>query len=305
MSVAAGLARAPVRHADRRQIALAVVTYLVLLGIEIRVFGLSLTEDRYLFVLLGPALVLRVGRRYVLDFLPFGLLLLGYEELRGVAHVVHPHPYVTPHLDAERWLFAGHVPTTELQRWLWQGHLRWWDQATVAMTKIHFWVPPTLAFLLWLKRRALFFRFAAAFLLLSYLGAITFAIYPAAPPWAAARDGFIDPVVRITTFANHASALPTASGPLYRLLLPNPYAAIPSLHGGYSFLVFLTIVMLAWRTRWRWWAVAGAALYPLAQGFAVVYTGNHYVVDLLVGYAYAAAAVFVVERFWRRRGLPS
>jgi hypothetical protein len=304
VSVAAGLARAPVQHADRRQIALAVVTYFVLLGIEIRVFGLSLTEERYLLVLLGPALVLRVGRRYLLDFVPFGLLLLGYEELRGVAHSIHPHPYVTPHLDAERWIFHGNVPTTVLQDWLWQGHLRWWDELTVAITKIHFWVPPSLAFALWLRRRALFVRFVAAMLLMSYAGAVTFAIYPAAPPWAAARDGAIDPVARITTLANQASTLPTASGPLYRLLLPNPYAAIPSLHGGYSFLVFLGIAMVAWRTRWRWWATGLASLYPLAQGFAVVYTGNHYIVDLLIGYLYATASVLAVSRFWRWRRLP-
>lgn len=301
----AELTYAPARGVGRRTIALAVAAYLVLLGIEIWIFGLSLTEDRYLLVLLGPALVLRVGRRYVLDFLPFGLLLLGYEECRGLAHIVHAHPFYSPQLDAERWLFAGHVPTLELQHWLWQGHLRWWDVLAVDMTKIHFWVPPSLAFALWLKRRALFLRFAASFLLLSYAGALTFAIYPAAPPWAAGGAGYIDATARITTFANHASTLPTASGPLYRLLLPNPYAAIPSLHGGYAWLVFLFCAMVAWRTRWRWPVVALAALYPVAQGFAVVYTGNHYVVDLLIGFAYATAAVLAVRWFWRRQGWPT
>ena len=45
-------------------------------------------------------------------------------------------------------------------------------------------------------------------------------------------------------------------------------------------------------------------LYPLAQSFAVVYTGNHYVVDLFIGYVYAAAALAGVWWFWRRRQLP-
>jgi hypothetical protein len=286
------------------RIALAVAVYLVLLGLAIWLFGLSLTEERYLVVLLGPALVLGVGRRYVADFLPFALLLLAYEECRGLAHLVHAHPFYRPQLDAEKWLFGGHLPTLELQQWLWQGRLRWWDTLTVDITKIHFWVPPTLAFLLWLKRRALFFRFVAAMLLMSFAGALTFAIFPAAPPWAAAQAGLIDPTVRITTFVNQASALPTASGPLYRLLLKNPYAAVPSLHGGYSFLVFLVIAPVVWRTRARWVAVGVAALYPLAQGFAVVYTGNHYVVDLLIGYVYAVGALLAVRWFWRRRRWP-
>ena len=47
-----------------------------------------------------------------------------------------------------------------------------------------------------------------------------------------------------------------------------------------------------------------AALYPLLQSFAVVYTGNHYVVDLLIGFAYATASVLAVDWFWRRRGWP-
>ena len=86
----------------------------------------------------------------------------------------------------------------------------------------------------------------------------------------------------------------------------NPAAAVPSLHGGYAFLVFLFVATLAWRRRgWKRWVPVGlAALYPLAQSFAVVYTGNHYVVDLFIGYVYAAAALAGVWWFWRRRQLP-
>jgi membrane-associated phospholipid phosphatase len=99
------------------------------------------------------------------------------------------------------------------------------------------------------------------------------------------------------------SPLPTDSGPLYHLVDGNPYAAIPSLHAGYSVLVFLFLLTLAWNTRWRWLAMLGV-LYPLAQSFAVVYTGNHYVVDLLIGAVYAAAVLFGVWWLWRRLELP-
>jgi membrane-associated phospholipid phosphatase len=46
-------------------------------------------------------------------------------------------------------------------------------------------------------------------------------------------------------------------------------------------------------------------LYPLAQSFAVVYTGNHYVVDLVIGYLYASAALVGVWWLWRRWRLPA
>ena len=66
----------------------------------------------------------------------------------------------------------------------------------------------------------------------------------------------------------------------------------------------LFVVTLAWKTRWRWWVTIPAALYPIIQTIAVVYTGNHYVVDLLIGFVYAVAALYGVHRFWRWRGWP-
>ena len=60
-----------------------------------------------------------------------------------------------------------------------------------------------------------------------------------------------------------------------------------------------------WKTRWRWWALGVGVLYPLAQSFAVVYTGNHYVVDLMIGYLYAIAALAGVWWLWRRWRLPA
>ena len=89
-----------------------------------------------------------------------------------------------------------------------------------------------------------------------------------------------------------------------RLITGNPYAAVPSLHAGYAFLVFLFAVTILWNTRWRWPALFLGVLYPLAQSFAVVYTGNHYVIDVLLGYAFAAAALFGVRAFWRSRRWP-
>jgi membrane-associated phospholipid phosphatase len=267
-------------------------------------FGLSLTPDRYILVLLAPALVLGAGRRFALDFVPFVVLIVMYEECRGIAHIVHPSPFYAPQLDAEKFLFAGNVPTVELQRWLWTGSLHWYDQVLSAVTRIHFIVPPTLAFVLWLKRRALFYRFAATLLVLSYAGALTFALFPAAPPWAAAEKGLIATTANPAGVQAASSPLPTDSGPVYHLVDGNPYAAVPSLHGGYSLLIALFVAGLAWRTRYRWWVAGAAMLYPAIQSFAVVYTANHYVVDLLIGFAYAVAAFVGVGRFWRSRGWP-
>ena len=234
-------------------------------------------------------------------------MLVLYSESRGIAHLLHPHPYYLPQLDAEKFLFGGHVPSLWLQDRFWEGAPRWHDRALLEITRLHFVVPPFVAFALWLRRRTLFYRFAASMLTLSFAGAVTFYLFPAAPPWAASQAGVLGPVAKLT------DAHPITSGfqaqgehgfSIARLIDPNPYAAVPSLHAGYAFLVFLFVAMLAWRTPWRRVVVPLAALYPLLQGVAVVYTGNHYVVDLLIGFAYAGATVVAVRWLWRRRGWP-
>lgn len=265
----------------------------------VAVFGLSLTIERMLIVLLVPALVLRRGRVFLHDFAPFAALLILYAEVRGLAHAARAVPYYVPQLDAEKLLFGGHVPAQVLQQRFFGGVMHLHDTVVLDLTRIHSIVPPLLAFGLWLKRRALFYRFAATMLTLSFCAALVFVAFPSAPPWAAAQSGFDVHVQRI----GHApSSLPYLS--IYHYVDSNPYAAIPSLHAGYAFFLFLFVATLAWRTRWRWPVILLAGIYPLAQSFAAVYTGNHYVVDLLIGYAFAAGAVFGVRAFWRRRGWP-
>jgi PAP2 superfamily len=297
---------APSPDLDRRTLALAGAGLAVALALAVWLYGLGLTPDKYLLVLLVPALIMRCGRRYVYDFVPFGALLVIYAQSRGIAHLLHPDPHYLPQLNTDKWLF-GVVPSQELQHWLWNGTTRWYDTVIVAVTRLHFIVPPLLAFVLWVKRRALFYRFAATMILLSFAGALTFYLFPAAPPWAAGERGLLPGLIRIP----HNPA-PNPSGAhgyhglsISRFIDPNPYAAIPSLHAGYAALCFLFVVGVAWKTRWRWLALGLGIVYPLAQSFAVVYTGNHYVIDLLIGYVYAAAALLAVSVFWRRYRLPT
>jgi hypothetical protein len=275
-------------------------------------FGFHWTPDRALLVFLPAAIVLGRTRRYVIDFLPFAVLLFAYAEFRGLAHAINPHPFYRPQLRLEYFLFDGHIPSATLQRWLGTDSHRWWAVFSQECLKIHFVVPPVLGFALWLRRRALFYRFAATMLTLSFSGALMFLIYPAAPPWAAGIRNFTH--VRLLPLLHYSQPPAPPSGIAsggthwsFASLIPgNNYAAIPSLHGGYAFLVFLFVATLAWkRTGWRRWVVVGlAALYPLAQTFAVVYTGNHYVVDILIGFAFAAGSLVFVRRMWRRFGLP-
>jgi membrane-associated phospholipid phosphatase len=289
----------PVENVDRSTALLALVGLVAALAGMVAVFGLALTIERVVLVLLVPALILRRGRVFLHDFVPFALLLILYAELRGLVHTARAVPYFAPQLDVEKFLFGGHVPADVLQRHLFDGSMRIHDTLLVDLTRVHSIIPPLVAFALWLRRRALFYRFAATMVALSYTAIVFFFVLPSAPPWAAAQSGF---GLHVQRLGHGPSSLPYLS--IYHYVDDNPYAAIPSLHAGYSFLVFGFVAMVAWRTRWRWPVIGIAALYPLAQSFAAVYTGNHYVIDLLIGYLFAAVALVGVRAFWRSRGWP-
>jgi membrane-associated phospholipid phosphatase len=79
----------------------------------------------------------------------------------------------------------------------------------------------------------------------------------------------------------------------------NPIAAIPSLHT--AFALFVVLFFLP-HVRKRFWPLLLA--YPLAMTFTLMYSGEHYFIDVLVGWAYVVAiflAVGLGERWWRNR----
>jgi PAP2 superfamily len=104
------------------------------------------------------------------------------------------------------------------------------------------------------------------------IGLIIFAAYPVAPP-RLADIGAID------TVTLHSSS--------YRALQPpeliNKYAAMPSLHFGWNLLVGIALLRAATPPAVRAFAVVS----PIVMAFAVVATGNHFVLDAAVGGAVA------------------
>jgi membrane-associated phospholipid phosphatase len=71
---------------------------------------------------------------------------------------------------------------------------------------------------------------------------------------------------------------------------PNGVAAFPSLHAGYPFLAFLVLRHAFGRVGWL------ALAYAAAVWWAIVFTGDHYVVDVLAGIVYAGAAYLATPR---------
>jgi hypothetical protein len=263
--------------------------YVVVLGIVMVVQGVEALPDRYAIAMLVGCVVLGRAKRFIHDWLPFIGLLVSYDFLRGFADDLSGRAQYAQSIQLDHAIF-GLVPTVALQNLLFTGPLHWWDYAATFLYFLHFVLPLGFAMVLWLRNRRQFTDFVASLTLLSYAGWLTYIVFPSAPPWMAAQAGYLDGVTRILDrtidfLPNHLD-LPT----VYRALDPNPVAAIPSLHAAYPFLVLLFALRFF---RWRGLIVLP---YVAAAWFAVVYLGEHYAIDVLLGAVYATAAFVVGPR---------
>jgi hypothetical protein len=119
-----------------------------------------------------------------------------------------------------------------------------------------------------------YWRFIAFLLIVYYAVMPFFALYPIEAPWAQ------DPDVRRFV----AETFPEAAAKD-----PNPYAAMPSLHVALPAAAAFWYGLRSWMGR----LVFG---YSALIGVVVVFGGDHYVADVIAGYAVAAAAFVVARR---------
>ncbi|MEU4659028.1 bifunctional glycosyltransferase 87/phosphatase PAP2 family protein [Streptomyces sp. NPDC023723] len=144
-------------------------------------------------------------------------------------------------------------------------------------TSFHFIVPLTvLGVLYW--RRPVDYRWARASLgFATLLALVGFWLYPLAPPRLMPALGIIDTVHGVQDFTRPDYGTLTS--------LTNQYAAMPSLHFGWSLWCGLAIAIIAPKG----WMKALGLLHPLFTVSAIVATGNHWVLDAVGGAAVVAA----------------
>jgi membrane-associated phospholipid phosphatase len=117
------------------------------------------------------------------------------------------------------------------------------------------------------------------------LGALIYWSVPTAPPWYAAQQGRMGPAsgqqlaVRRMMAEYGAEFWGDAWGPLYSYVGGNPLAAMPSLHFATSVMAAHLLSEVGRGPGMIGWS------YTAVLGLALVYLGEHYVIDLLVGLA--------------------
>jgi membrane-associated phospholipid phosphatase len=247
--------------------------------------GISVSPDYLLLLMLPVALVSGRFLRFLRDWIPFILIFLAWEAMRGVAPKAGIPPHVGDLAALEKALFGGHLPTVVLQAWLANPPGRLVAYAATVVYFSHFVFPIGVALALWLVDRRQFIRFTTALMGMALVAFVIFLLAPTAPPWYADSHGVITGVTKIIS-----TTLPSDISPYYAVLNPNPVAAFPSLHAAFPFLGYLAI-RETFSRRVSWLALG----WCVAVWFSVVYLGEHYVVDVVAGIGLAAASWWVLN----------
>jgi PAP2 superfamily len=209
------------------------------------------------------------------------------EALQARVRIAYP-------VQIDRAIGLGVTPTLRLQRALGTpGRFAGWEKLLVWSHWLWFTFPHgTAAYVL--ARHPERFAAAAAQIYATFdIGVTAYWVIPTAPPWYAARAGLMEdgrtPELRRMMVEYGEQFWRSRWTPLYGVLGGNPLAAMPSLH-------FATSVTAA-RVLSSTGRVAGAFgwTYTALLGLALVYLGEHYVVDLAAGAALAEGV---------RRGAP-
>jgi hypothetical protein len=205
-----------------------------------------------------------------------------YDDPAGLAARVK----VAYPVHGDRVLGGGTTPTLRLQRALGTpGSFRAWEKVLVWSHWLWFMFPHGTALYLLARHPERFARGAARIYATFDFGLIGYWAVPTAPPWYAAAEGLMEdgrtPELRRMMVEYGEQFWKSGWAPLYGVLGGNPLAAMPSLH----FATSVTAAHVLTETG----RAAGAFgwTYALLLGVALVYLGEHYVVDLAAGLALA------------------
>jgi PAP2 superfamily len=219
----------------------------------------------------------RIVREIALLAVLFGAYNLG--RFLSAEHTGSAYKHAGELIRIENWIGLPSEATVQHQALRVHGLA---DIANVFYASVHF--PLTAAVLLWLmiRRPAEYGKARWALASLTGLALIGHMFFPLAPPRM--MPGWVDTGVLLGQSVYGPS---TDSG------VANQFAAMPSLHVGWAFMVAVFLIR-ATRSRWRWLWIA----HPLLTFTVVVVTANHYWLDAIVAVALVAGAMTVL-RLWR------
>ena len=237
------------------------------------------------------------SRRFILGFSIFIIFWIVYDSMRIVPNYTVSTPHIKEPYDLEKKLFGiflnGQLLTPN--EYFTQENTKFLD--FLAGFFYLNWMPVPIGFgiYLFLKDKYLFLKFSMAFLFVNLIGFSIYYLYPAAPPWYVSLYGFdlhigvpgnraglvrFDELVGVPIFAN-----------IYNKNA-NVLAAMPSLHSAYPVIVLYYALKKAVSLS----AKIFFTIFMMGIWFAAVYSGHHYIIDVLAGILVAVLGLFIFEQ---------
>ena len=189
----------------------------------------------------------------------------GYVALRSLGATTFPW---NDGSSIEQALFHVDAPRF-LQSHIYAHNLEWFDFLGFLLHLSWFFLPVAFGLLITLFERRRMMEYFAWLLVGTYIACAMFVVLPVTPPW-------MEPgVTRILAARSFVE---------YTQMDVNPVAAFPSLHAGTPMMIALFLLIRCKRVRWAGYVAMG---FTLAISFAVVYLGEHWIMDVLAGWALA------------------
>jgi len=263
--------------------------------------GLFLVLNRFFYapklLLVGivviVALALKKMNLLVRDWFPYLAFLYLFDSLRGTVYALTCRLQLPVRalyvLDLEKTLF-GAVPSEVLQKTLLRSSPPDFGPVEKVLTVIHgthFIAFLYIGLVIWLQKPRYFAAYKSAFSWATGLGVLGYFLIPTVPPWMASEVFGLVPGLQHFNVILYNTNFPDLSSGFNT----NPIAAMPSLHAAFPFLAFLILLRL-----YRGRALIFGA-YMLLVDFTIVYSSDHYLVDILAGIALASFCyVFAFRR---------
>lgn len=221
-------------------------------------------------------------RSFLFSFGPYALVWFVFTALRSISDetpLARTLNLYAP--DFERELFRGQLPTVTLQdRYFDPERIQWYDYFTTGIHWSYFIVPHAFAIFLWLRRPDLFRRLLGGTLLLLGMGLAIYFLIPSNPPWLAPEP--INSPSAPVIYRVMQNVGEEIGGGIYQASYrvigeSNPRAAMPSIHMAITFLMVFPSFALS-----RGFGLL-MLVYSALMGYSLMYLGEHYFIDILVG----------------------
>lgn len=232
------------------------------------------------------------SHRFIRDWIPLVSIFLSYEAMDSIVGSLQKTVHVVSPYELEEHLF-GSIPTLVLQQFYRSPFL---DFLGTFFYSLHFIAPVVFAFLLWKYYPGNYQKYVLALAIGTYSALVTYLVYPVAPPWYALSNAYnpLWPKTAVQATRVLVQMDQSLGVPFYRtmfdLVSSNKFAAFPSLHAMYPWLISLYALKIK-KAR-----ALPILLFPVGVWFSVVYLGEHYVVDVIGAIIYGTCAFFLAEK---------